>query len=406
MIDIDSESFLAVVVAGALAAFLSGLVSSRLPLPVVVLEIIFGILIGPDVLGFAESDEFLNFFSNLGLGMLFFFAGYEIDFDRIRGHPLRLAVLGWLLSLVLAYSLGGLLTLTGLVLSLLFTGSALATTAIGTLIPVLSDAGELRTRFGTYLLAAGAVGEFGPILLITLVFSTKGAATNALILIAFVVVAVVAAVMAVRGVGRGWALLDRSLETSGQLAIRLAVVMVFALGALASSLGLDILLGGFVAGVIARLALKGREVEVLESKLTAVGYGFLIPFFFVVSGVNFDLTALTNDPIRLLELPLFLGLFLIVRGTPALVLYRGVLGLRDRAALAAFSATGLPLIVAITTIAVAEGHMRSSTAAALVGAGILSTAILPVVGLRLRAGAPKDDDPLQTQDGTAAAARA
>jgi Kef-type K+ transport system membrane component KefB len=195
-------------------------------------------------------------------------------------------------------------------------------------------------------------------------------------------------------VGRGWTALDRSLETSGQLAIRLAVVMVFALGALAASLGLDLLLGGFVAGVIARVALKGREVEVLESKLSAVGYGFLIPFFFVVSGINFDLAALTDDPIRLLELPLFLALFLIVRGTPALLLYRGILNLRDRAALAVFSATGLPLIVAITTIAVSEGHMRSSTAAALVGAGILSTAILPVVGLRLRAGAEKVDDPL------------
>ena len=182
MIGIDSESFLAVVVAAALAAFVAGLVSTRLPLPVVVLEIMLGIVIGPDVLGLADPDAFLDFFSNLGLGMLFFFAGYEIDFERIRGSPLRLGVLGWLLSLVLAYSLGGLLTLTGLVLSLLFTGSALATTAIGTLIPVLSDAGELRTRFGTYLLAAGAVGEFGPILLITLVFSTKGAATNALIL--------------------------------------------------------------------------------------------------------------------------------------------------------------------------------------------------------------------------------
>jgi Kef-type K+ transport system membrane component KefB len=406
MIDIDSQSFLFVVVAAALAALVAGLVSTRMPLPVVVVEVLLGILIGPDVLGLADSDAFLNFFSNLGLGMLFFFAGYEIDFERIRGSPLRLALLGWLLSLVLAYSLGGLLTLTGLVLSLLFTGSAMATTAIGTLIPVLSDAGELRTRFGTYLLAAGAVGEFGPIMLITLVFSTKGAATNAVILVAFVVVAVLAALMAVRGVGRGWALLDRTLETSGQLAIRIAVVMVFALGALADSLGLDLLLGGFVAGVIARIALQGREVAVLESKLTAVGYGFLIPFFFVVSGVNFDLKALTDDPVRLLELPLFLGLFLIVRGTPALLLYRGVLGFRDRAALAIFSATGLPLIVAITTIAVAEGHMRSATAASLVGAGILSTAILPVIGLRLRAGAPKDDEPVRVPDGGAAVASA
>jgi Kef-type K+ transport system membrane component KefB len=386
MIEVDSGSFLTVVVVAALAAFVAGLISTRLPLPVVVLEIVFGIVVGPELLGLADSDEFLAFFSNLGLGMLFFFAGYEIDFERIRGSPLRLAALGWGFSLVLAYGLGGLLELSGLVLSLLFTGSALATTAIGTLIPILSDAGELRTRFGTYLLAAGAMGEFGPILLVTLVFSTKGAAENAVILLAFVVVAVAAAVFAVRGVGRGWELLERTLESSGQLAIRVAVVTVFALGALAASLGLDLLLGGFVAGVIARIALKGREVQVFESKLTAVGYGFFIPFFFVVSGVEFDLDALTDTPLRLLELALFLGLFLVVRGGPALILYRNVLDLRDRAALAVFSATELPLVVAITTIAVDEGHMRSATAASLVGAGILSTAILPLVGLRLRAG--------------------
>ena len=386
MIEVDSESFLTVVVVAALAAFVAGLVSARLPLPVVVLEIVLGILVGPEVLGLAESDDFLAFFANLGLGMLFFFAGYEIDFERIRGSPLRLAAIGWGLSLVLAYGLGGMLELSGLVLSLLFTGSAMATTAIGTLIPILSDAGELRTRFGTYLLAAGAMGEFGPILLVTLVFSTKGAAQNAVILLVFVVVAVGSALIAVRGVGRGWELLERTLETSGQLAIRIAVVTVFALGALASSLGLDLLLGGFVAGVIARIALKGREVQVFESKLTAVGYGFFIPFFFVVSGIEFDLAALTDTPLRLLELPLFLALFLVVRGGPALLLYRGVLDLRDRTALAVFSATELPLVVAITTIAVEEGHMRSATAASLVGAGILSTAVLPIVGLRLRAG--------------------
>jgi Kef-type K+ transport system membrane component KefB len=391
MIEVDSESFLTVVVVAALAAFVAGLVSTRLPLPVVVLEIVLGIVVGPEVLGLAESDDFLAFFSNLGLGMLFFFAGYEIDFERIRASPLRLAALGWVLSLVVAYGLGGLLELSGLVLSLLFTGSALATTAIGTLIPILSDAGELRTRFGTYLLAAGAMGEFGPILLVTLVFSTKGAAQNVVILLVFVAIAVGSAVVAVRGVGRGWELLERTLETSGQLAIRIAVVTVFALGALASSLGLDLLLGGFVAGVIARIALKGREVQVFESKLTAVGYGFFIPFFFVVSGIEFDLAALTDTPLRLLELPLFLALFLVVRGGPALLLYRGVLDLRDRTALAVFSATELPLVVAITTIAVEEGHMRSATAASLVGAGILSTAVLPIVGLRLRAGRVSTD---------------
>jgi Kef-type K+ transport system membrane component KefB len=384
MITVDAESFLTVVAVAAIAALVAALAGPRLAVPVVVIEIVLGILVGPELLGLAEPDEFLDFHASLGLGMLFFFAGYEIDFERIRGSPLKLAALGWLLSLALAYSIGGLLALTGLVLSLLFTGSALATTAIGTLIPILSDAGELRTRFGTYLLAAGAMGEFGPILLITLVFSTKGAVTNAVLLAIFIVLAVATAVVAVRGMGRGWGLFERTLETSGQLAVRIAVVVVFALAALAASLGLDLLLGGFVAGVIVRIALKGHEVAVLESKLAAVGYGFFIPFFFVVSGVKFNLSALTEDPLRLLELPLFLALFLVVRGLPALLLYREVLEPRARTALAFFCATELPLVVAITTIAVEQGHMRSSTAASLVGAAILSTMLYPLVGLKLR----------------------
>jgi Kef-type K+ transport system membrane component KefB len=384
MISVDSESFLTVVMVGAIAAFAAGLIGPRLAVPVVVLEILLGIVVGPELLGLAQPDDFLEFFSSLGLGMLFFFAGYEIDFERIRGSPLKLAALGWLLSLVLAYSLGGLLALTGLVLSLVFTGSALATTAIGTLIPILSDAGELRTRFGSYLLAAGAMGEFGPILLITFVFSTQSATDNALILGVFILAAVAAAVVGVRGVGRHWALFERTLESSSQLAIRLAVVAVFALATLAASLGLDLLLGGFVAGVIVRIALKGREVEIFESKLTAVGYGFFIPFFFVVSGVKFDLAALTEEPLRLLELPLFLALFFVVRGVPALLLYRRQLDRQARLALAFFSSTELPLVVAITTIAIEQDHMRASTAASLIGAAILSTMIFPLVGLRLR----------------------
>jgi Kef-type K+ transport system membrane component KefB len=386
VVDVDAGSFLAIVAVATLAAAAAGLVAGRLALPVVVLELVAGIAIGPQVLELAEPDAFIEFFSSLGLGMLFFFAGYEIDFERILGVPLRLALLGWALSLALAYALGGLLVATGVVLSALFVGTALATTAIGTLIPILSDAGELRSRFGTYLLAAGAVGEFGPIVLTTLLFSTKGAGSNAVLLLAFVALAVVAAVIAVRGAGTGGDLFERGLETSGQLPVRASVLAVFALGTLAAGLGLELLLGGFVAGVITRLALKGREVPVFESKLKGVAYGFFIPFFFVVSGLQFDLRALTDHPASLLELPLFLALFFVVRGAPAFLLYRRRLELRERAALAFFSATELPLVVAITTIAVGEGHMRSSTAASLVGAAILSTAIFPLVALRLRAG--------------------
>jgi Kef-type K+ transport system membrane component KefB len=384
MIHVDAESFLVITGAALVAAITFAALPSRIVPPVVVLELLLGILIGPQVLGLAQTDGFTDFFGNLGLGMLFFFAGYEIDFERLRGQPLVLAGAGWALSLALAYGLGGALAAAGVVLSLLFTGSALATTAIGTLIPILRDAGDLRTPFGTYLLAAGAAGEFGPILLVTLILSGHQPLHEALLLIGFTLLAVVLALVSIRFAGRGWQVIERAHESSAQPAVRIVVVLIFGLVTLAASLGLDILLGGFVAGIITRLSLRGREVEVLESKLTAVGYGFLIPFFFVTSGMNFDLDALLDSGARMLEVPLFLALFLLVRGTPAMLLYRGVLATRDRLALATYSATALPLVVAITTLAVDGGHMRSSTAAALVGAAILSTLIYPFVGLALR----------------------
>jgi Kef-type K+ transport system membrane component KefB len=396
---IDSTSFLVIVVTAAFAGLIVTFASTWITLPVVVIELLLGIAIGPHGLGIAHVNGFTNFFADLGLGMLFFFAGYEIDFDRIRGRSLDLAVVGWGMSLLIAYGVGGLLAAAGIVVSLLYTGSALATTAIGTLIPILSDAGELRTRFGTYLLAAGALGEFGPVLLITLVLSTTHPLDQAVILIGFVVLAVMTGVLAVRSVSRGWSALQRTFESSSQLAIRLAVVLVFALLALASHLGLDILLGGFVAGLITRLALHDRELAVFESKITAIGYGFLIPFFFITSGMKFDLPALVNSPTALLKLPLFLGLFLLVRGTPAILLYGKDLELRDRAALALYSATELPLVVAITTVAGDTGHMRLSTASALVGAAIISTLAYPLIGGRLRRGRVAEEPEAEAEEG-------
>ncbi len=384
-IGIDVGSFLVVVITGAIAGTVAALAGARkLLLPSVVLELILGILIGPQLLGIAHVNGFTEFFADLGLGMLFFFAGYEIDLRRISGQPLRLAAFGWALSLFIAYTFGGILASAGIVLSLLYTGSALATTAIGTLIPILSDSGELETRFGTYLLAAGAVGEFGPILLLTLILTTQSAVHSAVILVAFVALAVAVAVLAVRSAGRTLPIFERTLEQSSQLAVRWIVVLVFALALLASNLGLDLLLGGFAAGLITREVLRGREVHVFDSKLTGVGFGFFIPFFFVFSGMNLAIGALFTSPSGVVKLFVFLGLFLVVRGIPALVLYRGVLAARDRAALAFFTSTQLPLVLAITTVATATGHMRASTAAALVSAAVLSTLIYPLMGLRLR----------------------
>ena len=252
-----------------------------------VLEIVLGSW-STKLLGLAKPDEFLEFFSSLGLGMLFFFAGYEIDFERIRGSPLKLAAIGWLISLALAYSLGGLLALSGLVLSLLFTGSALATTAIGTLIPILSDAGELRTRFGSYLLAAGAMGEFGPILLITFVFSTQSALDNALIIWSASRPGS-AAVVGVRGL-RPLGSDETHPETSTSWPpIRRGRVRLASLAAVA---GLDLLRGGFVP-VIVRLASRTRgRVSVSPALAT------LLSFFFLGVRSQVDLSALTEDRIR------------------------------------------------------------------------------------------------------------
>jgi Kef-type K+ transport system membrane component KefB len=197
-------------------------------------------------------------------------------------------------------------------------------------------------------------------------------------------------VASVRYAWRGWPALERTFEASSQLAVRVTVVLIFGLVLLAGKLGLDILLGGFVAGMITRLALKGHELQVFESKLTAVGFGFFVPFFFVTSGIEFDLAALGSAE-AIGKLFLFFGLFLVVRGAPAMLLYRGVLKARDRAALAFYCATELPLVVAITTIAIDEGHMKTSTAAGLVGAAMLSTLIYPFVGMALRKGASDPD---------------
>jgi len=402
---VDTGSFFAIVVVAALAAIVVALVPKRFAPPVVVLELVLGILIGPHVFGLAHTDDFVEFFSNLGLGMLFYFAGYEIDFQRIKGRPLELGAWAWLLSVALAFGIGGVLAGLGIIVSFLYTGAAMATTAIGTLIPILRDNSELKTRFGTYLLAAGGAGEFGPILLVTLFFSTQSALHESAILIAFVLLAIAIALLSVRLAWQGWPALERTFETSSQLAVRVTVVLVFGLVLLASNLGLDVLLGGFVAGLITRMALKGHELAVFESKLTAVGFGFFVPFFFVTSGISFNLTALGSAE-AIAKLAMFFVLFLVVRGLPMLLLYGKEMNLRNRAALAFYSATELPLVVAITTIAVEAGHMHSSTAAGLVGAAMLSTLVYPFVGMALRkdaleeeAGRPEPTGPFPEGEG-------
>ena len=227
----------------------------------------------------------------------------------MRGRPLRLAVLGWLISLAVGLGAAGVMVLSHAALHALLIGLAVTTTAIGTLLPMLRDNGQVDTRWGSYMLAAGAVGEFLPIVAIAVLLTSDNPAGTVVLLIAFVALVVLAATIALRPrPPRVVEMLRRTVESSAQLPVRIVVLLVILLVWIASDLGLDILLGAFSAGIIFRLLNTGEEAAVVSTKLEAVGFGFLIPIFFVVSGMDFDLDALVDNPSTVLRLPLFLAL--------------------------------------------------------------------------------------------------
>ncbi len=376
---------LAVIACVAVVAPVLADLLKRARIPGVVIEIGLGIVIGPQLLSLAEPDTVVDAFANLGLAFLMFLAGYEIDLDRIKGRPIVLATVGWLLSLGLAFVIAIVLVAEGFALSALIIGLVLTTTALGTLLPMLRDAGVLETPFGTFILGIGTLGEFGPIVAIALLLSSDSPAHTTVLLIVFVGLAVGAALLAMRPQPpRVVALLTKNLHSSAQLPIRVSVLFIIVLVWVASELSLDVLLGAFAAGVVVRLFSSGSDSEVVRVKLEAIGFGFLIPIFFIVSGMEFDLEALTSDPATLLRLPVFLGLFLVVRGVPALLLYRRDVARSDLAPLALFSATALPLVVVITNLGVESDRMTTANAAALVGAAMLSVLILPTVAFALR----------------------
>jgi Kef-type K+ transport system membrane component KefB len=388
-----------------LIAFVAPLVaglSTKLVLPALVFEIVLGIVVGPSVLGLVKVTPPIELLSDLGLSALIFLAGFELDLQRVRGRPLNLATGGWLLSVALGIACGVVLEATGVIVSDLYVGLALTTTALGTLLPIVRDAGLLPTRFGTHVLAIGSLGEFGPIIAIAVLLSGSGALHETVSLLVFIAVAIAALVLASRyHPSRHQQALGSTLRSSGQLYVRLAVVLIATMAFVANELGLDFLLGAFTAGVVYRIFLfagaEAVERETVESKLEAVTFGYLIPIFFVVTGVSFDLDSL-GSVTALLKLPLFLALFLVVRGIPVLLYRREITDGKERRALALLSATGLPLIVAITTIGVAAGEMRTSTEAALVGAGMLSVILFPLIGMRWTPAATPAATPVVDED--------
>jgi len=373
-----------VVMAIAVLAPLLAEIPIGLRLPVVVLEIALGVVIGPHVLGLVAGrpNEFLDVMQRAGLGAVLFMAGMEIDFSRIRGQPLSLALRGWLASVALAFAAVGLLHVIPGVDAPLMVTAALTTTMLGALIPLLRDQGLLDTPFGGMVLAAGTVGEIGPIVGVSLLMSTRYTTLHEFIyLLAFLALVAVAVAIGM-GVRPRWALalLSRTMHASAQLPVRLVLFAVVGLSVLSVELGFESILGSFAAGMIVGLATRGEDGESIRVKLDAVCFGFLSPFFFVATGIAFDLGALTHSVATMLLTPAFLLLFLLARGAPVL-LYGDKLPKSERLAFAfSTSVASLGLVVAITQIGLRARAMNPDIAHALIGAAVFSMLLYPTLG--------------------------
>jgi Kef-type K+ transport system membrane component KefB len=377
-------------VAVALVAALAPLIVAILPgprVPQVVIFLLGGVLIGPHVLGAADTSS-ITLLANIGLGFLFLLAGYELDPALLRQRPGSLAIGGWFISAVLAVGVAAGLTAAGYIKDYFPVGLALTTTALGTLLPILRDNNMLAGPFGRYVYAAGAVGELFPILIIA-VFLTRRGHFIALASVALVGVLALA-LTAVPWLTRNRAIqriVQEGQDETGQITLRGAMVLLFVLLAVASRFGLDVVLGAMLAGMVLRAWTRrsNMDVEGLERKFDAVGYGIFIPIFFISSGMTLDLKAIGQDPLRMLIL---LALLLVVRGLPSLLVYRRTLAPRQRVEMAFVTATTLPLLIALAEIGEQDGVMIPATAAALVGAGVLSVLVFPLIAVVLHRSAP------------------
>lgn len=378
-------TLLPVILAAMLAPLLAELPKSFRP-PIVVLEIVLGMLIGPQVLNLATPDAFILTLSDLGLSFLLFMVGLEIIQCAISARLLWLASGGWLVSLAVAVACTAFFHAIGIIQAPpLLAALALSTTALGVLAPILRDDGRLETPFGHCLMASAAAGEFGPLVGISLLgIQAHGAALHTLFIVTFVAAAFAAVYLTLYVRASPW--LDRlahTLQSSGQLPVRICLLVLALLVALAARFSLNVVIGAFAAGMVVGLASQGERGALLRQKLDAIGYGFLVPIFFVVAGMKFNLATLWSGPLAQVQLLVLLGLFLLVRGAP-LFLFRKELAEEEQLPFVFYSATGLPLIVVVSEIAVASGLMQPERAAILVAAGMISVLMFPLLAHTLK----------------------
>ncbi len=395
--DLSDELYSLVVIfaISAFAPIILGLL--RIPVAEVVFLIGAGIVFGPSVLGWIQIDEAIALMSEMGMAFLFFAAGLELEKKAIHGRSGKLAAIGWLASIVLACIAAGVLEWLGIIRDFLGVAIALTSTALGTLLPILSDKGLLKTPFGTFFMGAGAIGEFGPILAMSILLTASNPAMG------IVTIALFAAISLAFVKVPEWLktdhivnIIDQGKVTSSQTAVRLTVLLLLILVAMAELFGLDVALGAIIAGVMLKFFASDDAGTQLQSKIQGLAFGIFIPLFFVVSGAKLDIASIIENPLLLV---LFTVLLLVVRGVPQFFIYRKAIpNTRERARFTFYVATALPIIVAVTSIETDDGIMKPEIAAALVGAGALSVLIFPLVAQLL---APKSAPQGERSDATA-----
>jgi Kef-type K+ transport system membrane component KefB len=364
----------------------------RLTVPGAVLEVVAGIVVGPSLLGWVRLDDApIQVLSDLGLGMLLFLAGLEIDVNRLRGPLVRLAGWAFCASVALALLCAYAFRLGGQAAPPLLLAIVFMSTSAGLLLPLLKDADEETTRFGQLLMTGAALAEIAPIMLLSLFFSaTSNSSSDRLILLAIFLALLALIGLALASVRRLVGLerlLNRLEDRSAQLRVRAALTLALSFGVLAYRFGFAAILGSFAAGLLVRMIdLSGHAPHPqFQTKLDGIGFGFLIPIFFIATGVQFDLKALLANPSAIAEVPLFLAALLLVRGLPAL-LYVRFLGTRRAEVAGLLQATTLTFVIVATQIGLAAGQLTSTTAASLLAAGLLSAALFPASALRLMPG--------------------
>ena len=381
----------------ALLAVAAPLVVRAVPktaaIPVIVVEILFGLAAGPHGLGWFSLDGPVNTLALLGVTFLFFLAGLEVDLRQIRGPLLARSLTAYVVSLGLAVVAASLLAAAGLVEGPLLVGVAFSATGLGLVIPILRDAGLLHTPSGSMAVGMASVAEFAAVVVLAVAFSTGSSPTADVVLLLALVTLAVAVTVAGERVSRYstlTALVDRLSGGTIQLRVRLSVALVVGFAALAEAGGLEVVLGAFFAGGILNVLDGGAMSEpALRDRLDGIGYGFLIPFFFVVSGARLDLSALSLWPDTLLLLPLMVVTLLVARVVPV-----ALLGSRpwtkELLGVGFLCATSLPVIVTAAQIGVATGRLTASTAAAMTTAGLVGVCVFPPIALRLLRGSRSD----------------